>query len=324
MKLSVIIPAHNRAQTIGVTLWSLIQQDIDPKSYEIIVVDNNSKDNTADVVKDIQSRSTVSVRYHFESRPGVHYARNWGAVHANGEILYFTDDDMAAESGMLRELLGLFELDAAIATATGRVLPKWQCEPPIWVKKYCQNSLLSLQLRPEELIVSPDDVGVYSCHQAIRKKVLLECGGFNPENTGGIWVGDGESGLNLKIKARGYRFAYTSKAVTHHLIPPGRMTQQYLNRRLENQGYSDSFTWFRAERPDDSRLFRSQIRCLLECGRESLRLVKRILSFHGDWRLNRARISYHRARFSYIGRLRRDPHWREFVLKDNWIDETDP
>lgn len=93
---------------------SLVIQDLEPDRYEIIVVDNNSSDETANIVREIQSQSPVSVRYHFESRPGVHYARNWEAVHAAGDILYYTDD-MSADRVMLREMLRLFELDAADA-----------------------------------------------------------------------------------------------------------------------------------------------------------------------------------------------------------------
>jgi glucosyl-dolichyl phosphate glucuronosyltransferase len=322
MDLSVIIPAHNRAKTIGATLWSLIHQGLESERYEIIVVDNNSRDETASVVQKIQSESPVLIKYHFEPRQGVHYARNWAAVHARGKILYFTDDDMLAENGTLRALLRMFELDDKIATATGKVLPKWECEPPEWIKQLCQNGFLSLQLRQEELIISPEDVGVYSCHQAIRKSVLLECGGFNPENTAGEWVGDGETGLNLKLRALGYKFAFTSKAVTHHVIPPERMTQQYLNKRLKNQGNADAYTWFRANRPTNYLLFRNQVRCVFESVRECVRLLKNLLQGRSEWRLSRARICYYRARSQYNQRLKHDAHWRNLVLRDNWIEEA--
>jgi len=321
MHISVIIPTYNRARTLQGTLESLIQQSAPGTPCEIIVVDNNSSDRTAGVVREAQARSPIPIIYHLETKPGVHYARNWGALNARGTFLYYTDDDMVVDRNALSELLRLFEFDSSIGTASGQVLPQWECNPPPWVKKYCENGLLSLQLRPEELIVSSSDVGIYSCHQAIRKTALLECGGFNPENTAGVWVGDGETGLNLKLRARGYRFAYTSKAVTHHLIPPERMTQQYLNCRFANQGYADAFTWFRAERPDNQQLVRGQTRCMLGFARESLALAARLAMARGSWRLRCAQVSYFYARFKYIERLKKDARWREFVLRDNWIDD---
>lgn len=323
IRISVIIPTHNRASTLRTTLESLIDQQLDPDTYEVLVVDNRSIDATTEVVRDAQAVSKVAIRYLYEGRPGVHYARNLGALHARGSLLYFTDDDMLATPGMLRELWRLFSLDPLIGTASGQVLPKWQCDPPGWVLAQCQNGLLSLQLRSEELIISGDDMGVYSCHQAIRKAVLVQCGGFNPENTGGTWVGDGETGLNLKVRALGFKFAYSSKAVTYHVIPAERMTQRYLNRRLANQGYADAYTAFRAERPSIEQLLKAQILSLLRCGLESVLTVVRFLMQRHTWRVHRARLSYHYARFGYDGRLRRDAAWREFALRDNWFSEND-
>jgi glucosyl-dolichyl phosphate glucuronosyltransferase len=319
MEVSIIIPTYNRSHTLGTTLRSLVKQTINPNSYEILVMDNNSTDQTADVVREIQAQSDVSIVYKLETRQGVHYARNRGALLARGEILYYTDDDMIADEKMLFELLSLFRLDPKIASATGRVLPKWQSPPPVWVKKFCENSLLSLQLRSEELVISPTDVGVYSCHQAVRKSVLIECGGFNPENTGGEWVGDGESGLSIKIGARGYKYAFTAKSVTYHIIPPERMTQRYLNRRHENQGFADTYTWFRAERPDSKRLFQKQLNCVWDLGKGTLRLAGKILRGRPEWRLYRAQLSYVLSQFKYASRLRRDSDWRAFVLRDDWI-----
>lgn len=320
MNASIIIPAYNRARTLGRTIESLVRQNLPPDSFELIVVDNNSTDATPEVVRRAQATSPVAIRYHLERRQGVHYARNWAGVHARGSILYYTDDDMVADPEALPVLLRLFELDSKIATASGRVLPQWEATPPSWVTALCQNYLLSLQLRPDDLIISKEDPGIFSCHQAIRKNVLLECGGFNPENTAGEWIGDGETGLCLKIRARGYKFAYSARAVTHHVIPPERMTQDYLNRRLINQGFADAFTWFRR-----TRCGRSRLRCepaVRRCRAAYDFILMTGLRLLGQeaWRLRQARINYELARAQYCQRLAREGQWRDFVLRDNWID----
>lgn len=322
MKTSVIIPTYNRAKTLRVTLQSLIEQDFDRAQYEILVIDNNSTDQTATVVRELQARSPVPLRYLHEARAGVHYARNLGAVNALGRVLYFTDDDMIAERGMLSELYKTFDLDPLIAVATGRVLPKWECDPPDWVLKHCANGILSLQLREEDLLVSRENPGVWSCHEAILKDVLIECGGFHPENTEGVWVGDGESGLNAKVKERGYKFAFVGRAVTYHVIPPCRMTQEYLNKRMENQGNADTFTWFRAARPDHRGLISHELRCVRNAVRAMLSATLQRAKKRDVWHMRRAQASYWRTRLDYSRLLRRDPAWREFVARDNWITEA--
>lgn len=319
MKLSVIIPTYNRADLIGITLQSLTEHQLPASEYEVLVVDNRSTDDTAAVVRKFQATSPVPVRYSFEERAGVHYARNAGALAARAELLYYTDDDMIATPGMLAELMRLFELDARIATASGRVLPKWQSDPPAWVLEHCQNTLLSLQFREEDLLVADYDVA-FSCHQMIRKSALIECGGFNPENTGGSWVGDGETGLGIKLRARGHKFAYTSRAVTYHMIPQARMTQEYLHRRMANQGYADAYTWYRASRPTDAELTRGQARFALASAADFLRSWRNRMRGRSAWRVQRARVDYHRAHFAFARQIQRDASLRAFVLRDDWMD----
>lgn len=320
--VSVIVPTYNRGDMLDVTIGSFVNQNYSADSYEIVVVDNNSSDHTREIVKRWQERSRVPISYIFEARQGVHFARNTAFKHAVGEILYYTDDDMIAEADLLSEIVKPFFYDARIAVVTGRVLPKWQKEPPPWVLELCQNSLLSLQMRPEHFVISSQNVGVASCHQAIRREAFADAGGFNPENTAGEWVGDGETGLNLKMMELGYLFAFTNSAVIHHMIPPQRMTQEYLNSRLANQGNCDSYTDYRRHRYSRGQLLkRIALHMKALCGELLRCVVKRCLN-KTYWRIHRASIDYRRNRIFYDWRLLTDEKWRRMVVKTNWLSEN--
>jgi glycosyltransferase involved in cell wall biosynthesis len=319
--ISVIIPAYNRAHMIGLTLKSFIDQQYPPDRFEIIVVDNNSTDNTKDVVLGIASTSRIAVRYLHEPRQGVHYARNVAAVHARGEILYYTDDDMLAEPSLLSEVIMPFNLDAKVATVTGRVLPRWEVPPPRWILEFCSNWMLSLNNPKEDLVISSYDCGIYSCHQAIRKCVLFEAGGFNPENTKGEWIGDGETGLNIKLFDLGYKFAYNGNSVIHHMIPPSRMTQRYLNKRLANQGNCDCYTEYRLHRFSRVNLARRLLGYSSSYLKMAMRGGIKFVIGRPTWRLDLAKTFYYRNRIRYDYRLIRDEKWRELVLRYNWINE---
>ena len=106
--VSIIIPTYNRAKMLGITIESFMTQSYPKDKYEIIVSDNNSSDNTREVVEEWQGKATVPIRYLFEGRQGVHYARNTAAKAAIGDILYFTDDDMIAANSLLLELVKVF------------------------------------------------------------------------------------------------------------------------------------------------------------------------------------------------------------------------
>jgi glycosyltransferase involved in cell wall biosynthesis len=320
--VSVIVPTYNRAETLRTTIKSLTKQNYPADHYEIIVVDNNSTDHTRGVVEETIGLSPVNVKYYFEPRQGVHYARNTALKLSRGEILYYTDDDMIAEMDLLTQIVKPFALHPKLGTVTGRVLPVWEISPPDWVLRFCKNELLSLQDRPEYLIISPDDCGVYSCHQAIRRDAFIAAGGYNPENTAGEWIGDGETGLNIKLKELGYYFAYARTAITHHVIPAGRMTQTYLNGRFGNQGNCDSYSDYRRYKFSAIQLVRLIIKHSLNMVFHWIVFAAKITLRKESWRMNRAYVNYFLKRSLYELRLLRDENRRLLVLKEDWLGEA--
>lgn len=320
--VSIIIPTYNRAQTLEATIESLSRQTYPPDHYEIIVVDNNSTDTTRDVVERAKRCSSVEVHYLFESRQGVHYARNSALKFSRGEILYYTDDDMIADAHLLKQIVKPFALNSKVGTVTGRVLPVWEIAPPDWVLRFCNNALLSLQDRPEHLIISPNDCGVYSCHQALRRDAFMATGGYHPENTAGEWIGDGETGMNMRLKELGYYFGYVGTAITHHVIPAGRMTQSYLNRRLGNQGNCDSYSDYRKYRFSRRQLVRRILAHFMRTIYHGGLFCAKLVLGKKSWRMNLAYISYFRKRALYDLRLLKDANWRLLVLKEDWLIEA--
>ncbi len=125
MNISVIIPTYNRSKMLEITIESFIAQNFPKDQYEIIISNNNSTDNTAEIIqKYLSSNSGVKIMQHFEKRQGVHYARNSAAKVSNGKILYFTDDDMVADPNLLKEIVKPFKYDDKIVCISGIVLPK--------------------------------------------------------------------------------------------------------------------------------------------------------------------------------------------------------
>ena len=187
MFVSIIIPTYNRANCIKYTIDSFLHQNYPQEDYEIIVCDNNSTDHVKKVVLEyVEKYGEEKIKYIFEGRQGVHYARNTAAKSAKGDILYFTDDDMLADRSLLKELIPIFE-NEKIGLATGRVLPKWDKEPPKWIKKYCKNMILSLNDLGRQTKIAEYDLGVFSCHEAIRREAFWQTGGFHPEYTKNVY-----------------------------------------------------------------------------------------------------------------------------------------
>ena len=322
MVVSIIIPTYNRCALLIQTLESFIAQDYPKNNFEIIICDNNSNDGTSIAVNDfIKFHPDYNIRYFREDRQGVHYARNSAAKLAVGEFLYFTDDDMLADRNLIRELLEIFKLDNTIASATGRILPKWEVQPPEWVVQLCSNALLSLNNPPEELIISEEDCNVFSCHQMIKCDVFFQSGGFNPENVMGHWIGDGETGLNIKIRELKYKFGFWGKSVIYHQIPSSRMTQKYLNKRMSNQGNSDSYSDYRKYKPGLIALLIEIVKFVAKGIYSSLKFIANLVRQNINWRMNVAFLNYYFARIKYNIDLIFSRNHREFILKNNWLKD---
>ncbi|MDG9672840.1 glycosyltransferase [Micromonospora sp. DH14] len=109
MKLSVVIPTYNRSDILQLTLESLVRQDLDHDDYEVLVVDDGSSDDTADVVKKYMDQ--MNLRYFFQEDEGYRAAgaRNVGISHAEGEITVFMDAGVMAHSSLLRVHLATHE-----------------------------------------------------------------------------------------------------------------------------------------------------------------------------------------------------------------------
>lgn len=302
------------------TVDTLVAQSYPAGRWELILVDNNSTDDTRAAIDGL-ARQHPSITGMTERRRGAHFARNSGALASRGDILYFTDDDMLAGPDMLVRIVEGFVYGANVGSVTGRVLPRWETEPPLWILEHCRNALLSLNDQGDNLIVADDDPGVFSCHQAILREAFIRAGGFNPDTNAGEFTGDNETGLNIKVKKLGYRFAYVPGAVTHHLIPASRMTQRYLNSRLADQGYCDSYTDYRELAPGRARLIRRIAAHSALAGAALVRALARRAAGKSAWRLDLARAFYHRNRARYDARLVRHEEWRRFAMRDDWLHE---
>ena len=89
---SVVICTYNRASLLPTALQTVCEQALDCTEYEVLVVDNNSTDETRFVTESFMQRYS-NVRYCFEPQQGLSYARNRGWREARGKYVAYTDDE---------------------------------------------------------------------------------------------------------------------------------------------------------------------------------------------------------------------------------------
>jgi glycosyltransferase involved in cell wall biosynthesis len=316
-RISVIVPTHNRASSLRHTIASLQQQSLSSDDYEIIVVDNASTDDTRIVVEEANHNGPKEVRYVYEGRLGLHNARHAGARAAQAAILAFTDDDAICERDWLEQLLACYN-DPLVGCAGGKILPKWEAPPPAWILRY--PGALALLDRGDEVkeLRWPEDI--YGVNFSIRREVLFDIGGFNPDSFGNIWLGDGETGLLRKVYAAGWKVIYNPKAVVWHIIPQTRLNLDYMKRRFANLGAQAAYATYHSRPVKKVELFlHGLVFALGACVYESLALMQRLIRSNNSYH-NELRASYSWSRSSYAIKLIFDKALRELVEKTDWIN----
>jgi cellulose synthase/poly-beta-1,6-N-acetylglucosamine synthase-like glycosyltransferase len=203
VKYSIIVPAYNAGKTIGDCLGALTRQSMDAADYEVIVVDDGSRDGTAEVVK------TFSVRYLRQANRGPATARNHGAREARGEIILFTDSDCVPSADWIAEMTKPFGNPDVVA-----VKGAYRTNQRSLTARFAQ---VEFEERFELLkrVASIDMVDTYSA--AYRSDVFRQAGGFDES----FPVANNEdTELSYKLSRRGRKMVFNPDAVVYHLNHP--------------------------------------------------------------------------------------------------------
>jgi len=176
-EVSVVIPTYNRSALLRDAVNSVLGQDT-RIPFEIIIVDNNSQDDTVDVVRSI---TDPRVRYVLEREQGNAHARNRGVVEATADVIAFIDDDVTVASDWLTSLKQALDSRPDLSFVGGKVLPQWDGPPPSWLTPEHWAPLAVLDYGPDELIIAGNSPrGLLTANIAFRRSVFDEVGTFSP------------------------------------------------------------------------------------------------------------------------------------------------
>lgn len=237
--ISVVVCTFNRSNLLSGCLESLCNQTLDKSKFEIIVVDNNSTDHTAEVAN---SFLTVgNVHYVLETNPGLSYARNRGTLEAVGQYVAFIDDDAKADPNWLEVAYDLLQsTQPRLDCLGGPCHPFYPKDKPDWFKdqyeirgfgnspkylsKYEQLSGSNMVWEKESLI----RIGMFDVNLGVVKNQLKlgeETAAFEK-----LW--------SLPNQPNTY---YSPDLIIYHLVPEIKMSVSYRLKRKFAQGQYQAY-----------------------------------------------------------------------------------
>jgi glucosyl-dolichyl phosphate glucuronosyltransferase len=231
MNVSIAIPTYNRADEVEKTLAGLVDLDTTAcPEHEVLVIDNNSTDNTRVVVERMAPLFGGRLRCVREEQQGLNHARNRAIQEARYEIVAYLDDDVDVDPRWLMNLADAYA-EGDIAGVGGRAYLVYPGPKPRWLGESMQGLLSRVELGPHRRPAGVDEL--YGVNLSFRKDWLLRAGGFRPDldRVGTRLTGGGDDDMIGRVIALGGVILYEPGAVVGHRVPPTRMARKWFWNR---------------------------------------------------------------------------------------------
>ena len=251
VEISVVLCTYNRAARLADALTALVHQT-DAPPYEVVVVDNNSTDDTRAVIGALVSGGLV--RYASEPVQGLSHARNRGVATARADILAFTDDDVRVDPTWVRSIARAFAEHPDVDMVGGRVEPEWEAEPPAWLPQAGYAPLALVDYGAEAFRIAPAEPRcLIGANVAIRRQALERLHGFSARVQR---VGDGigsteDHEFQMRLLEAGAAALYDPRVAVRAAVPRERLSKRY--HRAWHKGHGRFYALMRDPLFEQSR-----------------------------------------------------------------------
>ena len=205
-------------------------------SCEIIVVDNNSNDDTHSVFEQIEHLYKSPIKYIFEKKTGLSHARNRGIREAKGNVIAFTDDDVLVDRNWVMSLHNAYKQHDGVACVGGKILPVWETPKPDWLKPGLYPYFALLDYGDSFIYLDKPDV--WGANISFASAMFHKYGLFDTNlgrRPGKLYTCE-ETEFLYRLQKAGEKILYSPASIVHHVIPSHRMTKKYLRKWAFDQG----------------------------------------------------------------------------------------
>lgn len=211
---SIVVCTHNRAALLADCIDSLLDQTIDKSRFEIIIVNNNSTDNTEEIAQGF-SKNNNNIKYFKETIIGYSAPRNCGWKNALGNIVAYIDDDEAASPDWLESIKKAFQIEEKPDIVGGICLVKYDKTPPDW---FTESMGGTNKNRQKGILNQRNDCYLGCGNIAFKKEVLEKLKGFSDNfnmKNDLLMIGE-DTDICQRARKTGFRLYYDPEIKIYH------------------------------------------------------------------------------------------------------------
>jgi glucosyl-dolichyl phosphate glucuronosyltransferase len=250
-KLSIVICTYNNADSLALTLRQLSTQILKPNDkVEVILVNNNSSDKTAEIAEEMcaeftrqstqQSSQNGSMPFYyvFEAKQGLSQARNTGVDKAQGEYILFTDDDAELPNNWISAYLDKIELQPDCLFSSIHVL--WDKPQPWWYQDAYRPCFVELNYGQTLLEITDIHHEFFGKNFCVKKELIIAQGGFDCAlgRIGSKLIAGEETLLYRSLIQSKKKVFYFPDAPVGHRLKPKEYTEEHITKLFVDGAYS--------------------------------------------------------------------------------------
>ena len=288
--LSVIMATRNRARILRDVLEAFCRLQQPSSAWQLIIVDNDSSDDTTQVLASFMNRLPLQTVH--ERELGKNRALNHGLELVKGDLTVFTDDDIFPCVEWLVKLKAAADSQPAYSMFGGPIVPRWEAPPPYWVR-WIDIPGAAYGITDPSLEDGPTDPwALFGGNMAIRASVFRSATRFltSMGPRGSNYPIGGETELLMRLARQGHKAWHVKGALVEHLVQKEHLKQTWVMRRALRCGRGT----YRIQNMQNNKvrtlphLLRGVLKTAFDMTKASISFRRETL-FRSRWRFNFAR-----------------------------------
>ena len=240
--VSIVVSTYNRCDFLEDCIKSYDEQDCDKSLFEVLIINNNSTDNTENISFElIKKYPKIHIRYIIEINQGLSYGRNRGVKESKYDLIHFFDDDAVATPNYVSTIIDTFERYPRAVSVGGKILLNYFEGRPSWASVHMESIFGLFDIGDAEMEF-PRKNYPRGSNMTFKRQVFNEVGNFDVSlgRNGKIMLGGEEKEMFQRIYKFGASVIYNPLIVCYHAVPEPRTRIDFIRKQVLGIGISEN------------------------------------------------------------------------------------